>query len=1748
MKQYILIYRLLSMALCLLMIITLLGNALPAYAQATEPPEITAEETINEFTEDTEILETSPDTEADSALEETEEQLKQTVEMTETVDEASAETLDSSESEAAAEQPAAAPAQGLTFLDAQWNAKSNNQSADWTLDDFADDGAKLTFTPSYNQLYTASVYVNLNFQLDTSTQSYPAGSVTVTVPKAIFTSWEGNSNTSYSIDGPAQDYRLTKNPQFTTQAPPEGESSSSSPFSWKEDGNEIVFVNYRAIDGSIATSFAANYSFIPTLVSVDTHGSMEASFFVELSMDPDLDGTPENTESVPLQVGVNTEVKEPDVTLKTVGEEGYDPANMGVYLDWNNDWGVPPADAAENFYVIYKATVNRYGTETSSSTMPYTYTVEDITENTSDTGTSNQGKLVGAIYQGGAGSGIRQDNATGAYTVADIGSGWAFGNKSADHTALTVYTGIASANFNEILESERTGISPALGDSWTSTSYLTHPRYNYAKISYPKTAGFYLLRAYPKALLMEASDLVAGIEVPAKVQITQTSQVGQVTHTTAETTAHIHTYPEGNYGLAKNFWYDFKSHSAPDTALGGQTINQLGKPVMIERQPGNELKSFYTSFSAKADPGTLNAATGQFAPYTMIVDEGGHWLNTQGKYSKPENLTEASRLSDEAVRYRSVCLESITLRDAVKTVLGWDKTVISEPDAFITVYIRRQGETAFEAYAELGKRGAVSIPDGATLSKTGVLKLPDNVCDLRYAFTTTHYDATVVLSTLEELQPTAAVQSQIQKDIDSKKSTYYTSSAEYVRRPGDLEAQNDIENKHLSTHPGQAFETADGENVYDLSYKLTQFSVDSQIAKTQNSDLTISADRQTRGVTIIVLNRPSIPESYLKQGEYVDQYAITNGVFYDLLPAGTDIDATSIELGRRHWQGNYYVYIPFDNTNHQYYEFEVADPNYQNSGSKLLEVTLKDVPELERSYNTGLPSTSPTGEYRPFQYTYDRNEYALYLKYTLENASQNISSWGADTMNTVAFENRTPGGIWFPDAPNYTDSSSPTYRYFQDIGGAAGEAGYGFGLTKCSVNFQNIELSTSGISTGSKGAADLGYQNRSRVLSAETYSYELFYGNNSSTRSYGIILFDVLERGAHNVDGSPDHSANSEWQGTFDHVDLRIIAARESAEKNGQCAPVLYYATKVPSQDELTYPDTQGASDIDAPLNPSVWTRYPEDDSQLDKSSIQAIAIDCRRTNQGKPFVLGENGRLSAYLYMRAPEDISLAGKTAVNELVSRSKQSTLGLNWSMPLSILRASSGVTFALPPVALQKASLPLTGTQAHPAAIKNEQGEPILYTITVTNTDGPNQRAARTLTDIVVTDTVPAGLVVDAERITAKIVAANGTETALIVNGDQLLQKVEGQTLTWKISGLAPGERAVLAVPTALSRKFPAVTEFQNTAKIISIGHAAYELCSETMYHQTEPDTGELTVTKTVSGARGDQSKEFTFTVTLDQKDISGQYGEMQFTNGVSTFTLKHGQNKTATGLPTGVSYIVEETGNDGYTVTMTNAEGRIQQDVTATAAFDNYKGGSGGSGGHTSEKARVTLTAAKTLDGQSPIGSSFTFFLDDASGRRLQTKRNQDGSISFDALMFDKTGTYIYYLTEQMGNDQSIDYDSASYKVTITVTRPHDYEASVAYEKNGQAYHGVPTFANTTKPDPETPANTTSPSVTPSATLETTPPLPPTPSRPLDTVPQTEDASNLGSWGLLAACSALSLAVLILGGKRRKNGCQGKHLK
>lgn len=235
-------------------------------------------------------------------------------------------------------------------------------------------------------------------------------------------------------------------------------------------------------------------------------------------------------------------------------------------------------------------------------------------------------------------------------------------------------------------------------------------------------------------------------------------------------------------------------------------------------------------------------------------------------------------------------------------------------------------------------------------------------------------------------------------------------------------------------------------------------------------------------------------------------------------------------------------------------------------------------------------------------------------------------------------------------------------------------------------------------------------------------------------------------------------------------------------------------------------------------------------------------------------------------------------------------------------------------------------------------------------------------------------------------------------------------------------------------------------------------------------EPEPKDGGFTVSKLVTGD-GDQEHPWNFVVTLSDKTISGTYGDMEFKDGVTTFTLRHGDTKTANGLPADITYTVEETeaNQNGYDTTSVNAKGQIEAGRVKAITFTNHKDDdpSTPGGGSGPKAAKVHLKVEKTLDGKQPEDGLFTFILKDEDGKTIQTQTNDGGNVTFDTLSFKKAGTYRYTITEKMGDRANIVYDDSVYTVEIHVTRSGDYHATVSYEKDGKAYTGTPVFENTT---------------------------------------------------------------------------------
>ncbi len=111
-----------------------------------------------------------------------------------------------------------------------------------------------------------------------------------------------------------------------------------------------------------------------------------------------------------------------------------------------------------------------------------------------------------------------------------------------------------------------------------------------------------------------------------------------------------------------------------------------------------------------------------------------------------------------------------------------------------------------------------------------------------------------------------------------------------------------------------------------------------------------------------------------------------------------------------------------------------------------------------------------------------------------------------------------------------------------------------------------------------------------------------------------------------------------------------------------------------------------------------------------------------------------------------------------------------------------------------------------------------------------------------------------------------------------------------------------------------------------------------------------ETGQLTISNKVEGIDKGKDRDFSFKVTITNDNnvivpLNGAFGDLNFINGVATFTLKHDESKTASELLAGFNYKVEEVdaNRNGYKTISEKEIGIIKADENITVQFVNsYK--------------------------------------------------------------------------------------------------------------------------------------------------------------------------------------------------------------
>lgn len=211
-------------------------------------------------------------------------------------------------------------------------------------------------------------------------------------------------------------------------------------------------------------------------------------------------------------------------------------------------------------------------------------------------------------------------------------------------------------------------------------------------------------------------------------------------------------------------------------------------------------------------------------------------------------------------------------------------------------------------------------------------------------------------------------------------------------------------------------------------------------------------------------------------------------------------------------------------------------------------------------------------------------------------------------------------------------------------------------------------------------------------------------------------------------------------------------------------------------------------------------------------------------------------------------------------------------------------------------------------------------------------------------------------------------------------EHYLQNADG-SYTFKEDEVLIGTVGELTEATANSYDgYTAVTPI-NQVKVLADDSAVVKI-----YYNLAPTTGNLTISKTVTGTGAPADAEFTFTVTFSDSTTK-------------TVTLKADERTTLTNVPAGAFTVTENTPPTGFYAVSSTVTGTILAGETATAAFTN-------------EYKPASLTVTKTVTG---IETTQTFSFQVTFG---------DGSTQTFTLANGETKTFdniplgVYTVTEQ----------------------------------------------------------------------------------------------------------------------------------
>lgn len=1100
--------------------------------------------------------------------------------------------------------------------------------------------------------------------------SYDPGTVSIDVPARIFEGWDENEPDKLSVYEKKEGNRHKLQPSMATGLLEAPNTNTQSSFNYTiikknvpgkdKPVDYLRLTNYRAINGGFTFKADIAYNLTPTMLKVKHDytkgvGVYDNSFPVSLNIDHS-DNSLDVKQDVPLSVHVKTKVNPTEVTLK----HGKADVKQGVFFSWDPSWGETTDKAGEYFYGVWYVRVDR----AKGSSQPFDYSFQTL-----DPEKSDGGILVGAKK-------LPTNAAWNFY----------FNKDNIENLARNGYADIAKfmgpgknpPATKPFLENpigrSYVGIpkDPSVENLPTNQPYAENLNYAYDKNN---SQLYALLYKYPMEKLDDPKVLTDGLKINNKIMFTESwaDKYSEVREIVSEKPMEVYINRDlpGDTALRK---YNTLKRQVYLGIFGLQSIYKDKKEAPVVYSNWNE--SFTLSASYKADDSSVKVS--KDGSYTTSSDPnvpGSGATITDGKYRlfsvKPDkvnhkelnhdinedefasindpqhpendfNKGDVLTLSEKDYHYSSIYLRDMNVYDV--DYLGDGpvkfsgkasprKKDSSYPPLRVLVKDKRYPAKGYFEYGYLSYKnnggvifnvtepGAIkknTVNDSTDITKTNQLDLEaafgKNIVGLQFKQDSPYYKTSFDVAFTLTVTPQDKTSEFIENTLNSG-GAYV---ANFLAAAAEGETRR-LGNTHIKKRAG--------EYLAEVGYGLEPLNINSELVK-QNKPYVDHPERSEQSMDVIAWgsNAGTFPSSL--QGDYTKPYVLKSGIIYDLLPAGTYVDESSIVLGT--WD---LADTPPDSKKYvkgKDYTVEFKK-NWEKSGQTMMIIKLT-IPD--------------DADHRFWNKLYNRSGWKL--NYTLWNPYTNIVDRGRTAKNTLGFVNTDKDTIWNPNyKPKLANpgNNAEKIKYYEELAKNAldsSENKYTTSVTELNMPYGPVTVLEARFSNTVSTEIDPRYLSTNVSYMGDPYTHRLMYQASDNSRTADLVIYDIL-------------GEKRDRNGDFNGVDIDSLLSKRSFKANANnpdtLKPRVFYSYEIPTEAKrdlgkaIHDPDYNNDTNPNNPKNgKSIWHVWNyEDETQnigVEKDKIVALAFDLRTTQNEKPFILDKKGLLIANVNMLAHTDM----------------------------------------------------------------------------------------------------------------------------------------------------------------------------------------------------------------------------------------------------------------------------------------------------------------------------------------------------------------------------------------------------------------------------------------------------------------------------------------------------------------------------